>query len=273
PVEARVDPVFEVAAGEEQERLFDQAFEAWFQRIVGDPPEGVRRLLRRKVKPSDTPPRELLRGAGRDLAEHRDFDGAWRREPFDRDAGLEQIVRRLAEVGELAARAQRPEEWGAQALAEIARFVAEVRRRESMRGRDADGLEAELYELSKRRHWNWRGGGKWFSRELEKKSVLAIREAAKVELDAFLDACGADIAACLREELRPLCAAYEELKARAGCLDFIDLLLRARELVRSDATVRQELQERFSHILVDEFQDTDPLQAEILLLLSAGDPA
>src|SRR5205814_4463912 len=41
PVEARVDPVFAVAAGEEQERLFDQAFEAWFQRIVADPPEGV----------------------------------------------------------------------------------------------------------------------------------------------------------------------------------------------------------------------------------------
>ncbi|HUJ28852.1 MAG TPA: UvrD-helicase domain-containing protein, partial [Myxococcales bacterium] len=49
PVEARVDPVFEVAAGEEQERLFEQAFERWFQAAVQDPPEGVRRLLRRKV--------------------------------------------------------------------------------------------------------------------------------------------------------------------------------------------------------------------------------
>src|SRR5438132_11972371 len=74
PVEARVDPVFAVAAGEEQERLFDQAFEAWFQRIVSDPPEGVRRLLRRKVKFGDVPPRERLRQAGRDLIEHRDFD-------------------------------------------------------------------------------------------------------------------------------------------------------------------------------------------------------
>jgi len=88
PVEARVDPVFEVAANEAQERLFDQAFESWFQRVVADPPEGVRRLLRRKVRPSDTPPRELLRQAGRDLVEHRDFDGAWRRDAFDRAAGL-----------------------------------------------------------------------------------------------------------------------------------------------------------------------------------------
>src|SRR5216684_4272546 len=84
--------------------------------------------------------------------------------------------------------------------------------------------------------------------------------------------CDADLAACLREELRPLCAAYEELKERAGCLDFLDLLLRARDLVRGDAGVREELQRRFTHLFVDEFQDTDPLQAEILLLLAADDP-
>jgi ATP-dependent exoDNAse (exonuclease V) beta subunit len=66
---------------------------------------------------------------------------------------------------------------------------------------------------------------------------------------------------------------YEEAKKRAGVLDFIDLLLVARDLVRGNAAVRAELQHRISHIFVDEFQDTDPLQAEILLLLAAEDPA
>lgn len=273
PVEARVDPVFEVAAGEEQERLFDRAFDAWFQRTVGDPPEGVRRLLRRKVRSGDTTPRELLRQAGRDLCEHRDFDAPWRRDPFDRRASLQRVIDKLAEAGELAAKAQRPDDWIARSLAEIGRFVSEVRRREQARGRDEDGLEGELYEMARRRHWGWRGGGKWFSRDLEKSSVVAMRDAAKAELDAFIAAGGADLAACLREELRPLCASYEETKGRAGSLDFLDLLLRARELVRSDAAVRRELQERFTHVLVDEFQDTDPLQAEILLLIAADDPA
>src|SRR5207248_8956092 len=37
--------------------------------------------------------------------------------------------------------------------------------------------------------------------------------------------------------------------------------------------VRRAFQERFTHLFVDEFQDTDPLQAEILLLLSAADPS
>ena len=67
-------------------------------------------------------------------------------------------------------------------------------------------------------------------------------------------------------------AAYEEQKSRRGVLDFLDLLLRARDLLRDDAAVRQALQRRFTHIFVDEFQDTDPLQAEILLLLAADDP-
>src|SRR5262249_7438530 len=67
-------------------------------------------------------------------------------------------------------------------------------------------------------------------------------------------------------------AEYEALKARSGRLDFLDLLIKARDLIRDNAAVRNELQQRFRHLFVDEFQDTDPLQAEILLLLAADDP-
>ncbi len=66
---------------------------------------------------------------------------------------------------------------------------------------------------------------------------------------------------------------YAERKAGAGRLDFLDLLLKTRDLMRGNAAVRRELQARFTHLFVDEFQDTDPLQAEILLLLAADDPA
>jgi ATP-dependent helicase/nuclease subunit A len=73
--------------------------------------------------------------------------------------------------------------------------------------------------------------------------------------------------------LRAPISDYELLKARAGRLDFLDLLIKARDLIRDNAEVRNELQQRFRHIFVDEFQDTDPLQAEILLLLTADDPS
>ena len=66
---------------------------------------------------------------------------------------------------------------------------------------------------------------------------------------------------------------YQELKQRMGKLDFVDLLLGVRDLIRNQAHVRNYLQQRFTHIFVDEFQDTDPAQAEILLLLAADDPS
>jgi ATP-dependent helicase/nuclease subunit A len=56
-----------------------------------------------------------------------------------------------------------------------------------------------------------------------------------------------------------------------GELGFHDLLVFAYELLRSNPQIAREISERYSHILVDEFQDTDPLQLEIVTLL-AEDP-
>ncbi len=74
-------------------------------------------------------------------------------------------------------------------------------------------------------------------------------------------------------ELKSCVAEFEAAKSRAGALDFLDLLLKARNLIRDDEGVRRSFQARFQSIFVDEFQDTDPLQAEILMLLAADDPS
>ena len=57
--------------------------------------------------------------------------------------------------------------------------------------------------------------------------------------------------------------------SREGRLTFEDLLIEARNLLVTSAGARRFFRERYSHILIDEFQDTDPLQAEIVLLLAA----
>ena len=86
------------------------------------------------------------------------------------------------------------------------------------------------------------------------------------DLRAFRDLADADLAALLHEEMRECLRRYEERKQEAGALDFLDLLIKARDLVCDNADVCREFRERFRVILVDEFQDTDPLQAELLLL-------
>ena len=125
PIEAGVDALFEVAPGEDATAFLDTAFERWFQEVLADPPEGVRRILRRRPRGFDrTGPRELLRAAVQNLVEHRDFPAAWRREPFDRDLEIDAVMAELVEVGVLAAQAHRDDDWLARNLRELADFCA-----------------------------------------------------------------------------------------------------------------------------------------------------
>ncbi|HEY6098475.1 MAG TPA: UvrD-helicase domain-containing protein, partial [Anaeromyxobacter sp.] len=62
-------------------------------------------------------------------------------------------------------------------------------------------------------------------------------------------------------------AFYERVKARHRAVDQVDLLLRLRDLLRDRPDVRAGYQALLDHVLVDEFQDTDPLQAEIVVHL------
>ncbi len=71
------------------------------------------------------------------------------------------------------------------------------------------------------------------------------------------------------ESLRRFTLDYVEERRRSGKAEFHDLLVWARNLLRDNPSVRRtHFQQRFSHILIDEFQDTDPIQAEIAFFLS-----
>ena len=66
------------------------------------------------------------------------------------------------------------------------------------------------------------------------------------------------------EELRQLFAAYVEAKQRQNVLDYDDLLL-CWSMMMAERTIADHVGERFDHVLVDEYQDTNRLQARILL--------
>ncbi|WP_138494060.1 UvrD-helicase domain-containing protein [Paenibacillus pinistramenti] len=68
--------------------------------------------------------------------------------------------------------------------------------------------------------------------------------------------------------VQPALAYYGSRKLAAGKLNFQDLLLQAAELVRENREVRAYFAERYTRLLVDEFQDTDPIQAELMFLLT-----
>ena len=74
----------------------------------------------------------------------------------------------------------------------------------------------------------------------------------------------------LQELLSSFADAYQEAKDRESALDFEDLQLRARDLLRDDTSIREEEQLRFRSIMVDEFQDTNRLQCELIDFLAGG---
>ena len=112
-----------------------------------------------------------------------------------------------------------------------------------------------------------------YSKRHTRAAVWDRRQELYTALGEFERRANADLAAALQQDLQASLERYDTLKAAEGALDFVDLLLRARELLRDDAEVRRTFRERLSHLFVDEFQDTDPLQAEIVVLLSGSPDA
>jgi ATP-dependent helicase/nuclease subunit A len=68
--------------------------------------------------------------------------------------------------------------------------------------------------------------------------------------------------------LAPFAEKFREFFVREGFVSFDGLLIRARNLVRDNLPVREDLKRLYRTILIDEFQDTDPIQYEILLYLA-----
>jgi ATP-dependent exoDNAse (exonuclease V) beta subunit len=282
PVEARVDPLFTVLTEAQAERLFDEAFSGWLQEQLANPHDGLRRALRRSAgwsfarrTPSQDGPVDRLRQAAWDLAEWRDFPEPWTRRPFSRSDAIENLVREVQAFADLTENPSYAKDNLFLDTAPVRHLSQEIRTQTSIGVHDEDGWEARLVDLSRHRSLtNARHGrGPGYRQGVSRAVILAALDDLRAHLDQFRMDADADLAALLQEELASAIARYEHLKRRSGALDFLDLLLKARGLMTTSTELRGEFQERFTHVFVDEFQDTDPLQAEILLLLTANDPA
>jgi DNA helicase-2/ATP-dependent DNA helicase PcrA len=72
------------------------------------------------------------------------------------------------------------------------------------------------------------------------------------------------------ERIAKIFKLYEERLKKANALDFDDLLIRSVELLRRIGDVRQHYHDRFRHVMIDEFQDTNGIQYELSRLISVG---
>jgi ATP-dependent helicase/nuclease subunit A len=257
PVEAGVDPAFAVTDELVASLFRTEAWDRWLEKQKDAAPDALRDAIEYGIGLSD------LRKIGDELLRYRDvFDRPLDRgprppDPLDWLRAVTPEIRGF--VGRIARDCLDREDNGAKGLLALGEWLdtfdrlaeAEVRR----------SLLAGTLKLKiGGRQDNWRTG------------VLRTIKERLVDLHGELEdlrtAQGHWLAAGAVNWLRGYIEEYQALKAREGMLDFDDLLLAARNLLRDNKAVRRDFQERFEAILVDEFQDTDPLQAEIIFYLA-----
>src|SRR3954469_23151495 len=118
----------------------------------------------------------------------------------------------------------------------VRRLSRQIKLEQSFGQRDLDGWEARLVDLTRDRGVarTRKGSGARFGKDVSRTEVLAARDVLYAELQQFRKDADADLAACLQQELAGATARYQALKAKAGALDFADLLSKARDLIKAN---------------------------------------
>src|SRR5438477_7949024 len=159
PVEAGIDPLFTVLTEGQAQRLYDEAFHRWMEEQLADPPEGVRRSVRRPTfsgfgavpSEADEGPIDRLKRAGWDLIQWRDFTGEWAHAPFNRRMSIDAAVLQLKVFVELLATPSSSYDNLYIDCRPARQLVEDLGRTESVVPRDYDRLEAVLIELVRNR--------------------------------------------------------------------------------------------------------------------------
>jgi ATP-dependent helicase/nuclease subunit A len=266
PLECGVVPGFRVADEAEADLLFARAWEEWLaERLVGGDDVLLEALDRGIPLEGEGPwgERGSLRGLARTLLEQRDLkplvaeatvDGpGWRSELLAQAAAAQALLPHVRDGDTLGAR-----------LGVLVEFA------EESRALEGPSLVAHLRRLAViPRNFGYKP--RWSSPDsLEQARKIAAW--TKEASERWITALGAVLHGRLVTGLMGVTAIYERMKRELGRLDYLDLLLKARDALRRSESVRAYFRRRFRLVLIDEFQDTDPLQVEIAELLTAGVP-
>jgi len=238
PFAAGVDPRFRVVDDSQGRVIRSEAFEAALNDFcAGDDPERLRLLATygaSGLRRMLTTVYETLRSAGRELVLE-----------LGERPGLEERLAELAEAARCLAEDSEATDTARAAAVQAVELTV------------APPLPERLLDLSGLRVRTERGA--------------SFEEARKAVEQAALDTLALQDRELLQELLLGFADAYAAAKDRESALDFEDLQLRARDLLRDDAALREREQLRFRSIMVDEFQDTNRLQCEVVDLLTGSD--
>jgi ATP-dependent helicase/nuclease subunit A len=267
PLEAGVPPNFEEVSGLEEDRLRAEAWSGFLDRLAARPSSRLaRRLLAVGLASSQ------LRGLFRQLSDNPDVHFPAHPVPFPAREAIQSVRERLGTLLDRSLEmlpAQEP-------AAGWDKLQAKVRSLKFSRhfGQWEDDVEF-LNVLVKAFGRNEAVQNRWGVDSATKAAARALCEDWKHFEEEGLAAhrLRTDWLACRYPVAirfaRAAAGIYAAERLRSGRLTFQDLLLLTARLLRERPDVRHELGRRYRYLLIDEFQDTDPLQAEVVFLLAS----
>jgi ATP-dependent helicase/nuclease subunit A len=265
PLECAVLPGFRMADEAQADALFMDTWEEWLGERLAGGDDVLTGALDRGIplEGDGWGERTSLRGLARKLIDQRDLQPLAADGAFDPDAARRELLEKAARAAELAAPVREGDSLAA-------RLVKLVEFAEASRFRSGQDLIAGLLRLETIPS-NFGFRPHWPSAEAlaEGRAIAAWTKEARPRWVAEL---GADLHGRLVRALGGVVRIYERKKAERGVLDFLDLLLKARDALRDHAGVRAWFQQRFRFLVIDEFQDTDPLQVEVARLIAGDRP-
>ena len=249
PVEAGVDPRFSALDAVQGELFFRETWDAWAAAALKRRDPALEKALRGGFRLKD------LKNLAKTLRDHwLTIRGLQCAAPDEEKISLE-IMRRLEKGRDFLRLLVKPEDKLAGYLTSAVEWLE-----------NPDPSAGALKKAgSVGAKDGWTGG---------KDTVYQVREFLREVIELQTSFVRVPVRRLMYETVQWLCAdfllnVWEKKKSAAGYLDFDDLLYHARELLRRHDGVRVEFQERYKTLLVDEFQDTDPIQLEIALLLTS----
>ena len=181
PVEAMLDPQF-ASINESQAKLLQrEAFKLWLQRILTDPPEGVRRYLRRDIKRG---PADSLYEAASKLALWRDYPAPWRQPEFERLTVIDWFVEQLQQFAQLTGACSDAADRLYLSTLPARRFADQLTASEAVAARDYDSLEAQFVVLYRDRQFRepQKGRTKKYGETVYRAEVLKSHESSDAQL-------------------------------------------------------------------------------------------
>jgi ATP-dependent exoDNAse (exonuclease V) beta subunit len=258
PVEAGIDPWFEIADEIDSNLLLEEAWELWFGGKGKEGSEPLSRAIRLGIDYERMKEISLALHTWRDLL----FEVQYSTVPFS----FEEEIRRSRGALEAAMKAAEPGVRSPdEAFAATGKLLDELL---TLDLSEPGSAVKRFLPLKIGLKMGKKGNQRNYMDPRFLKDLRAATESVSEDLVRLKERTCCRVLLDLFPEFKDFFRLVTRRKEEKERLDFQDLLLGARNLLKEDTKVRAYFQDQFKYVLVDEFQDTDPLQVELVFFLA-----